>query len=76
MNLTLMVLIAVLATAACTSPETTRTRGGGPGADIGNRSDVVRMHEGSRPYEGTPRIISAEHPPLEPARQASEFSRR
>jgi hypothetical protein len=76
MNLTLMVLIAVLATAACTSPETTRTRGGGQGADIGNRSDVVRMHEGSRPYEGTPRIISAEHPSLESARHASQFNRK
>ena len=34
----------------CASPETTRTRGGGPGADVGNRAKVVQMHEGSRPF--------------------------
>jgi hypothetical protein len=33
--------------AACSSPETTRTRGGGPGADVGNRDKFVQMHEGS-----------------------------
>jgi hypothetical protein len=70
----LMITSAVIA--GCTSPESTRSRGGGPGADLGNRGSIVRMHEGSRPYEQTPKIISAEHPPLEPARQASEFSRR
>jgi len=31
-----------------------RTRGGGPGADIGNRDAVVQLHEGSRPFYGTP----------------------
>jgi hypothetical protein len=70
----LMITSAVIA--GCTSPETSRSRGGGPGADLGNRGSIVRMHEGSRPYEDTPRLIGAEHPPLEPARQASEFSRR
>lgn len=75
MKLTLMI-VTVLAAAGCTSPETTRTRGGDAGADIGNRSDVVRMHEGSRPYEGTPKIISAEHPSLEGARHASQFNRK
>ena len=75
MKLALLIIItAVLA--GCTSPEATRSRGGGPGADLGNRGSVVRMHEGSRPYEDTPKIIDAEHPPLEPARQASEFNRR
>jgi len=59
----------------CSSPETRRTRGGGPGADIGNRGEVVRMHEGSRPYEKTPRLIPTEHPPLEPANQADRLSR-
>ena len=34
----------------CTSPETTRTRGGGPGADVGNRREIVRMHEGAQPF--------------------------
>jgi hypothetical protein len=70
----LMILTAVIA--GCTSPETTRSRGGGQGADLGNRGSIIRMHEGSRPYEDTPKLIGAEHPPLEPARQASEFSRR
>lgn len=75
MKLALLMIIAVAA-AGCTSPEANRTRGGGPGADVGNRSSIVRMHEGSRPFEQTPKIIGAEHPPLESARQASEFSRR
>jgi hypothetical protein len=75
MKLALLMIIAVAA-AGCTSPEATRSRGGGPGADVGNRSSIVRMHEGSRPFEQTPKIIGAEHPPLESARQASEFSRR
>ena len=70
----LMILTAVIA--GCASPEASRSRGGGPGADVGNRSSIVRMHEGSHPFERTPIIIGAEHPPLEPARQASEFSRR
>ena len=76
MNLMLAVLIAFTALAACDSPETQRTRGGGPGADVGNRSKVVEMHEGSQPFWKTPQIISAKHPPLEPARQADEMSRR
>ena len=75
MKLALLMIIAVAA-AGCTSPEATRSRGGGPGADVGNRGSIVRMHEGSRPFEQTPKIIGAEHPPLESARQASEFSRR
>jgi len=40
----------------CTSPEATRTRAGGPGADVGNRGEIVSMHDGSDPYWGTPRI--------------------
>jgi hypothetical protein len=70
----LMIISAVIA--GCTSPETSRSRGGGPGADMGNRSSIVRMHEGSHPYEQTPKIIGAKAPPLESARQASEFNRR
>jgi hypothetical protein len=76
MNLRLTtLLIAFAALAACVSPETTRTRGGGPGADVGNRAKVVEMHEGSQPFWKTPQIISAKHPTLEPARQADELSR-
>lgn len=40
--------------AACESPEAARTRGGGPGADVGNRGDVVEMHAGSVIYARTP----------------------
>ena len=61
---------------ACTSPEATRTRGGGPGADVGNRTKNVRMHEGSFPFWETPRLIEAEHPSLAPAHHAAEFSRK
>ena len=61
--------------AGCDSPEATRTRGGGPGADIGNRPPAVKMHEGSQPFWRTPDRIGVEHPPLEPARQAQQISR-
>jgi hypothetical protein len=62
--------------AACTSPEAIRTRDGGPGADVGNRSDVVEMHEGSHPFYETPVLIPATHPSLAPASQAAELSHR
>jgi hypothetical protein len=39
--------------AACASPEAARSRGGGPGADIGNRRAVVEMHAGAKPYHDT-----------------------
>jgi hypothetical protein len=39
----------------CTSPEATRTRGGGPGADVGNHPrGPVELHAGARMYAGTP----------------------
>jgi hypothetical protein len=69
-------LVSVFSLAACASPEVTRTRGGGPGADVGNRGKVLEMHEGSRPFYRTPELIPAKHPPLEPARQADELSRQ
>lgn len=76
----ILVVIALIALsfyiAACSSPEVTRTRGGGPGADVGNRAKIVQMHEGSKPFEKTPKIISAKHPPLGPASQADQLSRR
>jgi len=73
-----LITVAALAfyLAACASPETTRTRGGGPGADVGNRKGIVRMHEGARPFEDTPKLIDTKHPPLDPAYQADELSRR
>ena len=77
MNLTRITFIAVLFyLVGCASPETTRVRGGGPGADVGNRPKVVQMHEGSKPFEKTPRIIPAKSPPLGPASQADQLSRR
>jgi hypothetical protein len=51
-------LALALALAACSSPEATRMRAGGPGADNGNRPDVVEMHEGSQPYWRTPRLLA------------------
>jgi hypothetical protein len=60
----------------CASPETKRVRGGGPGADIGNRTKFVQMHEGSKPFEKTPTIIPTKHPPLAPASQADQLSRQ
>jgi hypothetical protein len=36
----------------------------------------VEMHDGSQPFWKTPKIIPAKHPPLDPANQADELSRR
>jgi hypothetical protein len=69
-------LTALVCSSACSSPETARTRGDGPGADLGNRDPIVRMHEGSKPYAGTPRLIPTPPPPLDPADQADRLSRR
>ncbi len=74
-------LVAVLAAATlalgCSSPEARRTAGGGPGADIGNRGQVVRMHEGSRPYAGTPtRIGRFGETDLASAQQAQRLTLR
>lgn len=46
------------ATVACDSPEAERVRGGGPGADPGNRDEVVEIHAGAEPYAGTPCMTS------------------
>jgi hypothetical protein len=69
-------LVTCTAVAGCVSPETRRTRGGSPGADVGNRPHTVKMHEGSHPYWKTPDLIASEHPPLESARQAQKLSRQ
>jgi hypothetical protein len=71
-----MLLIGCAAVAGCVSPETTRSRGGGPGADVGNKGPTVKLHEGSDPFWKTPqRIPAGQHPPLAPARQAQQLSR-
>jgi hypothetical protein len=72
----LVTLVIFFCFGGCSSPETTRTRGGGPGADSGNRDKIVRTHEGSRPFEKTPRLIPTKHPPLDPASQADQLSRK
>jgi hypothetical protein len=66
----------LLSLAGCASPEATRSRGGGPGADVGNRRDVVEMHEGAKAFYETPRIIATAHPSLASADQAAELSHR
>ena len=58
------------ATTGCGSPEATRVRGGGPGADPGNRGATVRMHEGSDSYHDTTRLTRFAPPPLAPASHA------
>ena len=77
MNLAVILLTALsFCLVGCASPETARTRGGGPGADVGNRGKFVEMHEGSQPFWKTPKIIPTKHPPLDPANHADELSRR
>ena len=77
------IVLALLAVAGvavgCTSPEATRVQGGGPGADVGNRGRVVQMHEGSRPFEGTPRLVGPvgmDRERIEPARTMDRLSRQ
>jgi hypothetical protein len=72
----MLLFVAVIGLAACTSPEATRTQGGGPGGDTGNRPAVVRMHEGSRPFHDIPRLVSSETPAQDTASQAAAFGRR
>jgi hypothetical protein len=53
-----MVMACLLvALGACASPEARRVRGGGQGADVGNSTSTVNMHEGSDPYFRTKRLI-------------------
>ena len=76
MGHTSIIFLAVICVlAACASPETGRSRGGGPGADVGNRTKVVRMHEGADPFYKTPKLIRSQPPPLASARQADTLSR-
>lgn len=56
MSSRLLVSVCALAAflLACASPEATRTRGGGPGADSGNHGAVVQLHAGTNIYHKTP----------------------
>jgi hypothetical protein len=56
MRRVVVAVLAALALAACASPEATRMRAGGPGADVGNHGRVVQMHQGSDPFWHTPRV--------------------
>jgi hypothetical protein len=69
-----VLLIGCTVAVGCVSPETTRVRGG-RGADVGNRSKVVEMHDGAEPFWKTPRRLTT-HGPLESARQAEQLSRQ
>ena len=61
MRLTMLVL--TFSVAACSSPEASRKRGGGAGADPGNRDAIVEIHEGAEPYHDTPcRMTDVECP--------------
>lgn len=73
MTRALLIGLAVTA-AACTSPEATRVMGGGPGADTGNRAAILKMHEGSNPFEGTPDLNPTQPPPLDSATHARRRS--
>jgi hypothetical protein len=75
-RLAAMVLACSILFAGCESPEATRTRGGGPGGDRGNRAAVVKMHEGSQPFWETPKRIPVNSVPLLPANQARDLSRQ
>jgi hypothetical protein len=73
MRLALLTLAALAMVAGC-SPEATRQRGGGPGADVGNHARIVEMHHGSYPYYGTPRRVRS-GAPIDAADQAARLSR-
>lgn len=70
----LVVASAVVAGCGEVGPEAARERGGGPGADIGNRPAAVKMHAGSDPYWQTPDLIPVEGTTLVPARDAQRVS--
>jgi hypothetical protein len=53
-------LLATLAAAGCVSPEALRTRGDGPGADIGNRRATPVFHSGAVMYYKTPCVTTVE----------------
>ena len=69
-------LFGALLLAACSSPEATRLRAGGGGADVGNRKGPVLMHEGAHPYWSTRRVDGITGPPLETSRHADRLSQR
>jgi hypothetical protein len=72
---TAIIFLTILcALVACASPESGRQRGGS-GADVGNRTKVLRMHEGADPFYKTPKLIASQSAPLASAHQADGLSR-
>jgi hypothetical protein len=53
---TVIFLALAMLLTGCTSPEATRTRASGPGADVGNRRSIVEIHGGADPYWHTPHV--------------------
>ena len=50
----IVLLLMAGVTLGCTSPESTRARGGGAGADVGNHPRAaVQIHAGAEMYYGT-----------------------
>jgi hypothetical protein len=47
-------VLALLALAACGSPEARRARGGGPGGDPLNHGSPVEIHGDKNPFHSTP----------------------
>jgi hypothetical protein len=54
MRLWAFLVLLLLGLGACTSPEASRTRGGGAGGDVRNRGAMVEIHAGAQPYYHTP----------------------
>ena len=55
-SLGLALVVGAMLTAACASPEATRTRQGGPGGDIGNRGAQVEIHGRTDPAYDVPLV--------------------
>ncbi len=55
-RLALSLVAGALVTAACSSPEATRARQGGPGGDIGNRRERVEIHGRTDPSYDVPSV--------------------
>lgn len=59
LNRLVLLAILIVGLAAC-SPEAERTRGGGPGADPGNRNATVEIHKGAEMFHETPQRTPGE----------------
>ncbi len=55
-RLALSLVTGAVLVAACSSPEATRVRQGGPGGDIGNRRERVEIHGRTDPSYDVPRV--------------------